>query len=329
VTQTLTHAHLCDALALLSEGRLVSFGSPADTLRQFAVDTFANLYPRLRERAADGWRANFEASAGYKEHVAAPLAHKPSGSFVAAVPRARGAGFLRQLAVLVRRHAETSSRDRRRLALLVAQAPLLALLVGLSLQRGPTPASLPALLVLCAASAAWFGALDAATELVGERAVHLRERRQGVLVVPDVLSKVVVLSGLAALQCAAFLLVIGPWFRPPGPWPLLFVPLLGAALVGVLIGLAVSAASPSGNVAVAVVAALQVPQLLFAVPAAVLGPSGVSGLIARGTPIYRSYALLHEVASARDPRTDMLALSAIAAVALCVVVAVQHARGRG
>jgi ABC-type multidrug transport system ATPase subunit/pSer/pThr/pTyr-binding forkhead associated (FHA) protein len=328
VTQTLTHAHLCDSLALLSEGRLVSFGSPADTRRQFAVDTLANLYPRLRERSADGWRANFEASEGFKERVEEPLKSKPDGSFVKATPMPDGAGSLRQLVVLARRHAETLTRDRRHLTLLVLHAPVLAALCGLSLLRGSEP-SLPALLVLAAAAAGWFGVVDGARELVDERAVHLRERRLGLHVLPDVLSKVVVLAGLVGVQCAAFLLVLGPWMRPPGPWPALLWPLLAAGLTGVLIGLAVSALARSRHAALAIVAALQVPQLLFAVPAALGGAAGPSGLLAAGTPLYRTFRLLRHVAMGGDPRPDLAVLAAMGTMALVVAVAVQWNRGRG
>lgn len=304
VTHTLDHIHLCDAVALLVDGRLVFLGPPAEARAHFGIDHMVALYGRLKERSAVDWEARYrESAAGEREARAIEAAPAEPSRARAAEPRPLGgAGAPLQLGLLSRRYLTTLLRDGRNAALLLAQAPLIAALVGLSLLYGQSDIAYTkpknTLLFLLALTAVWFGCSNAARELVKERAIYLRERMVNLRVVPYVASKVVVLLALALVQCVAFLAILHLWFGIPGSPPLLLLAMLLASLVGIVMGLALSALSRTADRAMTLLPILLIPQVLFTSPAVQMDMKGPAGLVARVMPTWWSYDLLRRVAIA-------------------------------
>jgi ABC-type multidrug transport system ATPase subunit/pSer/pThr/pTyr-binding forkhead associated (FHA) protein len=210
VTHTLDNIQLCDAVVLLVDGRLAFFGPSGDARAHFAIDHMPALYGRLKEKAPEQWRAAFAGTEAHRQRIAEPLQAVAAEPFAGApAAPSPGAGALRQLGVLTARYLATLLRDGRNLGLLLAQAPLVAGLIGLSLLYGPSDVAYSkpknTILFLLALVAVWFGCSNAVRELVKERALYVRERMVNLRVLPYVLSKVVVLGTVA----------LGP--RPPGP----------------------------------------------------------------------------------------------------------------
>ena len=323
VTHTLDNIHLADAVALLVEGRLAFFGPPSEARAYFGIDHLIGLYGRLKERPAEDWQRAFLATDTYASRIAAPLATSPSTEGTdrppavaapAARPAARGAGALRQLAILTARYFETLVRDGRNAALLVAQAPLIAFLIGLSLLYGPSDAAFTkpknTILFLLALTAVWFGCSNAARELVKERAIYLRERMVNLRAAPYVLSKVLVLGALAAVQCVLFLVILDRWFGIPGRTPLLLLSMLLASMVGILLGLAISSLVDSTDRAMTLLPIVLIPQVLFTIPAVQMDLKGPAGIVARAMPTWWAYDLLRRVALVPDEAEDDDAIEA-------------------
>ena len=219
-----------------------------------------------------------------------------------AAGRARGA--LRQLAILTSRYFRTVTRDGRNAALLLAQAPLIAYLIGLSLLYGGSDIAYTkpknTILFLLAMTAVWFGCSNAARELVKERAIYLRERMVNLRIVPYVLSKVVVLSAFAFIQCVLLLFILDVWFGVPGSMGLMLGGMLLASLVGILLGLALSALVGSADRAMTLLPILLIPQVLFTIPAVQMDMKGPAGIVARAMPTWWAYDLLRRVALEPD-----------------------------
>ena len=311
VTHTLDNIHLCDAVALLVEGRLAFYGPAREARAYFGIDQVAGLYGRLKERPAQQWRDEFARSEAHRERVEEPLQALPAaGDAATSAPRAtaRGAGALRQLGILTARYFETVIRDGRNALLLVGQAPLIAGLIGLSLLYGPSDVAYTkpknTLLFLLALTAVWFGCSNAARELVKERAIYLRERMVNLRVAPYVSSKALVLGALAAVQCVLFLLILDGWFGIPGRPPLLLAAMLLASGVGILLGLALSATVGSADRAMTLLPIVLIPQVLFTIPAVQMDMKGPAGMVARAMPTWWAYDLLRRVALAPDESTD-------------------------
>jgi ABC-type multidrug transport system ATPase subunit/pSer/pThr/pTyr-binding forkhead associated (FHA) protein len=290
VTHTLDHIGLCDALVLLAAGRVVFAGPPRDALRRFGIAHPTELYARLKERPAEEWTVGAER--GASRAVAPP-------------PRPAAApGALRQLGVLVARYLRILGRDGRNAALLLAQAPLIAGLIGLSLQYGAGDLGYTkpknTLLFLLGLTAVWFGCSNAARELVKERALWARERLAGLRPLPYVASKLVVLTGLAVMQCAALLTILHAWFGIPGFGAPLLLAMVLAAAVGTLLGLVVSALATTADRAMTVLPIVLIPQVLFTFPAVQLDMRGPAGVVARAMPTWWSFDALRRLALRAD-----------------------------
>ena len=157
--------------------------------------------------------------------------------------------------------------------LLIGQAPILAIAgVGLFssgiLDRpGGDPFLSIQFLFLASLTVLWLGAIDAAQEIVKERAVLERERAIGVKLRAYVASKVIVLFGLVTLQTllyAGLLLAFRPLDADLGAWLAVFALLIATGCVAVCMGLAISAFSGTPDQAMSFVPLAVIPQLLFA-----------------------------------------------------------------
>ncbi|MGH9223660.1 MAG: ABC transporter permease [Acidimicrobiales bacterium] len=172
-----------------------------------------------------------------------------------------------ELRVLIKRYLSVIAADGRNLRLLVAQAPLIALLVwalapadALAVLGAPgTPRgarnSASTVLLALTLGAAFMGLSNALREVVKELPVYQRERAVGLSISAYLGSKAIVLGVITVLQ-AGLLVAIGMWrqghlgdgvtpFGPPKVEMLLAVALTGVAAMA--LGLMVSAVVTSAD----------------------------------------------------------------------------------
>ena len=283
VTQSL---RMCDKIAWLGQGgRLVFFGSPAEVLRHFGVQHFGEVYDLLQ--APDGpdrWSAAFLDSPAYRSNIAERLQVPAMAEREDRVAEVQTDGSTptparlpRQLFWLTVRYAEVTARDTRNLALLLLQAPAIALALLLLFSRnifavaandgGDARRAMIALHMMTA-SAIWLGASNAAREITKEIPIYARERLVNLGIFPYVMSKVTVLSVLCLIQSAALLgifaarvdLTVLGW----DAYPKLLAAIFLTALGGLSMGLLVSAVVANSDRAMAIVPILLIPQLMFA-----------------------------------------------------------------
>ena len=139
---------------------------------------------------------------------------EPGGGRGGERPGSGAGSTIAQTRVLVGRYLKLLVRDRKNMVLLIGQAPILALAgvglfnAGILDRPGGSPFLSIQFLFLAGLTVLWLGAIDAAQEIVKERAVLERERAIGVKLRAYVASKLIVLFGLvdapdAALRRAA------------------------------------------------------------------------------------------------------------------------------
>lgn len=190
--------------------------------------------------------------------AAAPAAPPP--------PAPPGEGFfsralqLRQASVLTSRYVDLKLGDLGGLFLTLVQAPLIGFLIGVAFDGKGESDTLDFILAIVAV---WFGCFNGCREVVKERLIFLRERRAGVTVRAYVVSKLLVLAVLAALQCLALLLLVASKVRMDGSLPLMYVGLLSTTLAATALGLLLSSAVHSQNSLIALVPIVLIPQLIF------------------------------------------------------------------
>ena len=179
-------------------------------------------------------------------------------------------GFGDQLRTLIPRAALCRLRDTRSLGILIGQAPLLAVAIGLVLPRhvltddslGPYYGVLLAFMLLTASI--WLGTISACRELVGDQAIIAREAALGVSTTAQLIARCVTVFPLVLLQ-TALLAMVTLILQPVHQGALLVVAMtMFAGCSSACMGLWLSAASHTSDQATSTVPLLLIPQLLFA-----------------------------------------------------------------
>jgi len=248
-------------------GELCYFGPPDDAKDFFAAPTFDGIYSALDHRPAAEWRRDFEA----ERNESLPTLEEPAAASAPARPARPRPDVGRQSALLARRYLTLMVRDRRNLAILLGQVPLIALGIALLFKadvlRGEIDTNNAALLLfLVVTSMIWLGAIDAAREIIKERPLMERERAIGVRLSAYLGSKSIVLFGLVAIQAVllgAVTFGLRPLYESPPTYLALFVVLAVTGFVAVAMGLLISSLVSSEDQAASFIPLALIPQLLF------------------------------------------------------------------
>ena len=113
-------------------------------------------------------------------------------------------------------------------------------------------------------SCLWFGCNNAAKEIVKERVIYLRERDVNVTIPSYYFSKLFLLGVLCLLQTTLLLGIVKYFTNLPGGFLGQWLSLATLSLVGVSLGLLISAMSKTTDNAVAMVPAVLLPQIILA-----------------------------------------------------------------
>jgi ABC-type multidrug transport system ATPase subunit len=308
VTHATENVTSCKYVAFMAPGGyVVYFGPPAKALNYFGVERFAEIYRyvgayQLPELVAstdsDGGAqpsdvrelvGRFRNSQDHFHYVEARQLDEAEVLPVAeAVPdtssrRAAGFGpaersrFWLQFGVLTTRYWKLIRRDRMNFVTLLLQGFLVAGLLW-AVARPDTfqpkgAENAQTVLFIMACAAAWLGILNGTKEIVKEQDIYLRERRYGLAATPYVLSKLVVLAAVGAVQMGTLLLIVGYRFTLPkggalGAWSPAwlewFITLELTLMAGLSLGLFLSAATATIDAATAIMFVLLLIQVMFA-----------------------------------------------------------------
>ncbi len=262
VTHATSSLALCDVVAVMGAGGTLRYvGPPTGALSQFGVGAYDEIYKALAD--ADGPAV---ADEGEPQRLRPPRPRRrvradPTGSLV------------RQTGVLTGRYARCLTRDGRTLAVLVAQAPIIALAIGAVLPRDVLGrvgiASFYAVLLsfLLVTASIWLGVTSSAREIVKERTIIPRELAAGVRLEAYVAAKVAVLFALAVVQVlllVLFAVILQPLHQGFTAYVQVATICTLVAWVSVGMGLTLSAFARSSDQASSAVPLLLIPQLLFA-----------------------------------------------------------------
>jgi len=248
------------------------------------------VYERLAQKPADAWKEQFRAHPLFVRYVQSRL---PAVGQPERAPTPRQAPtfkerlqlFLHQCRILSGRYLRIQLADQRALAMMFGQcllvAALLSLLFGNLEKKNFFEAAKqsPTLLFLMAVSCLWFGCNNAAKEIVKERLIYSRERDVNLLVPSYYASKVALLGAWTVLQVIVLFGIVKLCTQLSGSALGQFIFLAMLSLVGVTLGLFISAISKSDDMAVTLVPIVLIPQIALA---GVVAPvEGVAKLLAQ------------------------------------------------
>ncbi|MCW3040681.1 MAG: modulated efflux pump with fused ATPase and integral rane subunit, partial [Solirubrobacterales bacterium] len=198
------------------------------------------------------------------DHPAPPRARAPRG---VAPPLGT------QTRVIASRYARCTLRNRRSLAILVGQSPIIGVAIGLAIPRGVLGDSglgqyyAVMLCFLLLTGSIWLGLIAACREVVRERAILDRETAVGVRLDAYLSAKCAVLFPLATVQVLLLVvpvLLLQPLGLGPGVDLQVLVVCIVAGWTAVAMGLWLSAAVSSTDQATSSVPLVLIPQLLLA-----------------------------------------------------------------
>jgi ABC transport system ATP-binding/permease protein len=257
-------------IAMLTRGgRLAYFGPPAEALSYFNCQEPGDIYRYIGAHDPDELSNRFRNSIHHQKFVTSRIAEMEFLSQAAGTRQITATGQggperragLSQLLTLTHRYLEVKANDKRNTLLLLAQVPivaiLLAVIVGDSVNNSQT-------LFIAAIVSVWFGANNAIREIVAETAIYARERMVNLKIPSYVFSKFIILSGIALFQCLLFLgILTGMGRLRMDDFGMLAVVLYLTSLAGIAIGLCFSALVNSTEKAMSVLPLLLIPQLLL------------------------------------------------------------------
>ncbi len=267
ITHETRTLQLCDRVIVMAPGGAISFsGTPEQALAHFGVSDHGEIYDLLTESEVAGE----EPAEGEIRLERAPLAlDQPFG---------------RQTAILADRDLTLLRRDRRTLAVLLGQAPIIGLLVGLVLPMNvladPSLSGFNGVLLtfMLLIGAIFMGVVTTARSIVAEFNVVERETVAGVRTDAYVAAKALVAFPLIVIQTIslfAVTIVLQPLNAPVAVYLQVLGLIVLTAIAAGAMGLALSSRVTSLSQATAAVPLLLVPQILFAgaiVPVAVMPP---------------------------------------------------------
>jgi ABC-type multidrug transport system ATPase subunit/pSer/pThr/pTyr-binding forkhead associated (FHA) protein len=257
VTHATSSLSLCDTVAVMGQGgHLLFAGSPRESLEHFQVPAYDEIYNAIE-------LADVPTPTGATQLPSQPRTRTRLLS---------GRSLASHTATLTARYARTFWRDRRTLAILIGQAPVMAVLIALLYpahllalpDRQPTRSAQFVFLLVTAAL--WLGLIDSCREIVKERSIISRELAVGVRLDAYIIAKTSLLFLLTTVQCVLLLAVatvIQPLHAHAGAYLSLTALLILTSWATVAIGLVVSTLARSVDQATSLIPLLLIPQLLF------------------------------------------------------------------
>ncbi|HYA41106.1 MAG TPA: ATP-binding cassette domain-containing protein [Syntrophobacteraceae bacterium] len=273
ITHSLENIDGCDLILLLHHGKMIYYGPPQDAPGYFGICRLSHVYELIENNTRDYWAEKFRESSHYADYIknrssVSETGHNSLRNRQVHVPSNRRSGsYLSQSVTLLRRYTNLLLADRRNLAILLLQAPLVGVLVGIVFDISGSPqaravseSQVSFILVL---SAIWCGCLNSTREVVKELPIYLRERAVNLAIGPYLASKLIPLSVMCMVQCLALLGIVTSLISWSGDFITRLSALFLAAMAATCMGLSVSTLVDSNDKAVALVPILLIPQVIL------------------------------------------------------------------
>ncbi|MET9800095.1 FHA domain-containing protein [Streptomyces sp. NPDC006368] len=213
VTHSVAELALCDKLLVMAPGGSVAyFGPPEEALNFFGYDTWADVFSAFENYRDYDWAGRWKGSQHYQMYAAdidavAPQSVQMPPAQAMRPPKPQGWGA--QLWTLIRRYTSVIASDKGFLGLMVILPAVLGLVsvvipadFGLARPKPPSRFNGDAgtIMLILAVGMCFSGAANSVRELIKERVIYERERATGLSRSAYLMSKVIVLGVITAIQ---------------------------------------------------------------------------------------------------------------------------------
>jgi ABC-type multidrug transport system ATPase subunit len=241
-----------DEVIFLSEGGYLAFkGKTTDYKPFFNVNSAVGVYKQLSGENAKQWKKSQYQSIISKNQ--GDLSNFNSNHI----------NWFHQFSWLTKRNIKTKTNDLKNTQLLLAQAPIIALLIGIIFDQLTI-----SVLFMMSVSAIWFGVNNACREIVKESKIFERESMFNVRKDTYLLSKITTLAIISGIQSFLFVGILSLFYSNKEVqfnntiYQIVFMFLL--SVTSSLLGLLVSASMKNIEKVMTIVPILLIPQLMLA-----------------------------------------------------------------
>ncbi|MEV7418075.1 FHA domain-containing protein [Streptomyces sp. NPDC089919] len=213
VTHSVAELAICDKLLVMAPGGAVAyFGPPAEALNFFGYQTWADVFSAFENYRDYDWAGRWKGSQHYQMYAAdidavAPqsVSMPPAQQMRPPKPQAWGA----QLFTLMRRYVSVIASDKGFMGLMLILPAVLGVVstvipadFGLAPPTGKSRFNGDAgtIMLILAVGMCFSGAANSVRELIKERVIYERERATGLSRSAYLMSKVIVLGVITAIQ---------------------------------------------------------------------------------------------------------------------------------
>jgi ABC-type multidrug transport system ATPase subunit len=213
VTHSVAELSLCDKLLVMAPGGSVAyFGPPDEALNFFGYATWADVFSAFENYRDYDWAGRWKGSQHYQLYAADLDAVAPQQVAMAPMqqmmpPKAQGWGD--QLWTLIRRYVSVIASDKGFMALMLILPAVLGIVsTVIPAKFGLAPPTPPSrfngdagtIMLILAVGMCFSGAANSVRELIKERVIYERERATGLSRSAYLMSKVIVLGVITAVQ---------------------------------------------------------------------------------------------------------------------------------
>ncbi len=269
VTHNPSRLNRCHRVLFLAAGRLLFDGSPQGLVDAMRARTLDEVYRKAQRTPVEQLVAELSAARATEQSVAesrmvgAPATHGlPSRRFSWLLLRM-------QSELLVRRYAQLVLADWRNLALLIGQAPAIAILVVLTFGNVKAnfaelhAARLKEVFLIQTLAVLWCSGTASIREIVKEWPLLRHEQRYGIMPSGVVLSKFVLLGVMAVVQAFLLTAITKIGCSVTGSWVTQLGVLSALGCVGVLQGLCISAVAGTTERAMTILPVLLIGEAII------------------------------------------------------------------
>lgn len=211
VTHSVAELALCDKLLVMAPGGSVAyFGPPDEALNFFGYDTWADVFSAFENYRDYDWAGRWRGSQHYQMYAADLDSVAPQSVHVQAPPARmqKPQSWGSQLWTLMRRYLSVIGSDKGFMGLMVILPAVLGAVsvvipakFGLQMApKGSFNQAAGTVLLILMVGMCFTGAANSVRELIKERVIYERERAVGLSRSAYLMSKVIVLGVITALQ---------------------------------------------------------------------------------------------------------------------------------
>ncbi|WP_425428469.1 FHA domain-containing protein [Streptomyces violens] len=213
VTHSVAELALCDKLLVMAPGGGVAyFGPPEEALNFFQYESWADVFSAFENYRDYDWMGRWRGSPHYQMYAADIDAVAPQSVSVQAPPARmqKSQSWGSQLWTLMRRYVSVIASDRGFLGLMLVLPAVLGVVsmlipsdFGLGygpIDRARTNRDAATIMLILTVGMCFSGAANSVRELIKERVIYERERATGLSRSAYLMSKVIVLGVVTAVQ---------------------------------------------------------------------------------------------------------------------------------